>query len=632
MLVLVSSAIPSSTDAISLDADHTDESMTVSSSVGPLYLREGAEPVFGFFHSPSRHSPGASAVLICPPYGWDEICSYRSRRDWANDLAQAGFPTLRIDLPGTGDSGGSPCDPGLLSAWSAAVSSAAKHLRTMSGLDRVAAIGIGLGGLMACRAISEEAPIDELVLWAVPSRGRVLIRELSIFASLEDSAVGPVAEGDPAARPLADGYLCAGGFVMNAGTVQELERLDVCALEFPPGRVHRALMLDRDGISVDKRLHSRLEQSGISVSVASGDGYGAMMAKPHHARAPRGVFARVRSWLEEETGSTSAREATLGPGASAHPTPHRQSPIELSVGDVAIRETPFTVQQSTGNLFGILAEPADVPASELCAVILNAGAIRRIGPNRMWVEVARRWAALGVRTLRLDLEGIGDADGDAERFSELAELYVPQLVDQVCAALDAMQNRGVGCRFVLSGLCSGAYWSFHAARRDERVAAAFMLNPQALFWDESLEAARDLRRGLRSSSWRKLVRREVPLERMMALAWEAPFALPRRALAQRFARRRGENELNDALDELRDNGKVLRFIFSGNEPLYEELERDGYTERHDRWPNVSFEFVPGQVHTLRPLPSQRRAHEALDRALADMLGRTGGRWLPRASR
>jgi hypothetical protein len=418
---------------------------------------------------------------------------------------------------------------------------------------------------------------------------------------------------------------------MNAGTVQELERLEVGALEFPPGRVRRALILDRDGISVDKRLHSRLEESGISVTLASGDGYGAMMAKPHHARAPHGVFARVRSWLEEETGS-SALDVTRGPAASTHPTPSGPSPIELTVGDVAIRETPFTVQQSSGNLFGILAEPVDVPASELCAVMLNAGAIRRIGPNRMWVEAARRWATLGVRTLRLDLEGIGDADGDAERFSELAELYVPQLVDQVCAALDAMQNRGVGSRFVLSGLCSGAYWSFHAALRDERVVAAFMLNPKALFWDESLEAARDLRRGLRSSSWRRLVRREVPLERMMALAREAPFALPRRALAQRLARRRGESELNDALDELRDNGKVLRFIFSGNEPLYEEMERDGYTERHDRWPNVSFEFVPGQVHTLRPLLSQQRAHEALDRALADMLGRTGGRWPSKASR
>lgn len=133
--------------------------------------------------------------------------------------------------------------------------------------------------------------------------------------------------------------------------------------------------------------------------------------------------------------------------------------------------------------------------------MLNAGAIRHIGPNRMWVEIARRWAAHGVPTLRLDLEGIGDADGDGERFTELAELYVPELVGQVRAALDAIEARGVGRRFVLCGLCSGAYWAFQGALLDERVTAAFLLNPQALFWDPSLEITRDFRRGmLRASS------------------------------------------------------------------------------------------------------------------------------------
>jgi hypothetical protein len=149
-----------------------------------------------------------------------------------------------------------------------------------------------------------------------------------------------------------------------------------------------------------------------------------------------------------------------------------------------------------------------------------------------------------------------------------------------------------------------------------------MLNPRALFWDESLEASRALRRGvLRTSSWRKLLRRQVPLARMWDLVYRAPFALPRRALARRSARRRGENELEQALDRLRDNGKMLRFIFSGDEPLCEELELDGYMAGLGRWPNASVEFIPGRIHTLRPVQAQHGAHAALDRALADMLER-----------
>jgi alpha-beta hydrolase superfamily lysophospholipase len=604
-------------------------------STHPIYLRDGAGPVFGFFHAPAQSSAAAKAVLICPPFGWDEICSYRSRRDWARQLAHAGFPTLRIDLPGTGDSGGSPRDPEQLAAWTAAVGEAAERLRALSGSDRVAAIGIGLGGLVLCKAIAEDAPIDEVVLWAVPSRGRVLVRELRVFASLEDSALGAVADRELGPAPLPDGYVWAGGFVLTPETAGELDRLDVCALPLPKGRPGRALLLDRDGVSVDAPLQAHLEGNGASVTVEPGKGYGAMMAQPHQALPPHAVFERVSAWLREGTAAEPARAAIQAPTASASGLHESVLPedglhegdeegIELSVDDVRIRETPIAVPHPRAQLFGVLTEPVDAPPAPLAAVLLNAGAIRRIGPNRMWVEAARRWAALGVSTLRLDLEGIGDAEGDPERLTDLAELYTQELVDQVCAALDALERRGVGRRFVLGGLCSGAYWSFHAALRDERVVAALMLNPQALFWDESLEASRALRRGvLRTSSWRKLLHGQVPLERLRDLVRRAPLALPRRALARRAARRRGENELEAALDRLRDTGKVLRFVFSGNEPLCEELELEGFLDRLERWPNMSVEFIPGRIHTLRPLQAQQGAHEALDRALSDMLERAG---------
>ena len=68
---------------------------------------------------------------------------------------------------------------------------------------------------------------------------------------------------------------------------------------------------------------------------------------------------------------------------------------------------------------GILTEPVG-PAVDLCAVWLNAGPQRRIGPNRMWVETARRWAALGVPSVRVDLAAIGDADGDSRSCSMCA--------------------------------------------------------------------------------------------------------------------------------------------------------------------------------------------------------------------
>jgi pimeloyl-ACP methyl ester carboxylesterase len=594
----------------------------------PLYLGEGSGAVFGVLHEPAATNASALAVLICPPFGWDDICSYRSRRDWATQLAAAGHPTLRIDLPGSGDSAGSPRDPGRLAAWSGAVALASERLRAIPGCERVAAIGVGMGGLAIGMAIAADAPIDEIVLWATPARGRALVRELRAFSRLESAAFDePAAEE---ASPLPAGYAGVGGFVLSAETVRDLEALDLAAETAPRGRVTRALLLERDGIAVDARLRDHLTEMGVSVTTAPGPGFGAMMAKPHVARSPTEVFARVRSWLEQSpadaavttpprgsaTGAVEAGGGAEETGTSAD-GPLDGPSLDLDVAGVTVRETPLRFQRPFGDLFAILAEPPPARANSggVCVVMLNAGAIRRIGPNRMWVEIARRWAARGVPTLRLDLEGIGDADGDGERFSELAELYVPELVAQVRAALDALEARG-GCRrFVLCGLCSGAYWAFQGALLDERVTAAFLLNPKALFWSPALEIARDFRRGmLRPSSWRSVMRGEVPLERIGTFVRQAPFVLPRRGLARRSARAERER-IPRALDRLRDGDKLIRLLFSGNEALHEELELDGVLGELDRWPNLAVEPIPGNVHTLRPLRSQRAAHEALDRAL-----------------
>lgn len=595
--------------------------MSAPRRVVPIYLRNGPEPIFALLNAPPEDSAIATPVLIIPPFGWDDICSYRSRRDWAVQLAANGHATLRIDLPGTGDSGGSIHDPNRLAAWTGAVIMAAERLRDITGSDRLTAIGIGLGGLLIFEALSQGAQIDELVLWAVPASGRTFLRELRVFARLEDSELDTTGELEPS--PVPEGSTGAGGFLLSAETTKALREIDIGTHVLRAGQVTRALLLGRDGIGIDQGLADCLEGMGATVTQDSGAGYGAMMAKPHLARAPTKIFAHVSSWLEERP------SVTVGPAAIEEPAAieprgasDRADAIELSIGDARIRETPLTVAQPFGDLFGILSEPVDAPQAQLCVVMLNAGAIRRVGPNRMWVEAARRWAARGVPTLRLDLEGIGDADGDSDRFTELAELYVPELVDQARAALDALRARGFQGRFVLMGLCSGAYWSFHGALRDDRVVAAFMLNPRALFWDPALETARDLRRGvLRTSSWPKILRGEVPLARMIALALDAPFMLPRRAIRQRRARRGGD-ELDRALDRLRDDDKRLRFIFSGNEPLYEEFGLEGRLDQLDCWPNVSLELIPGHDHTLRPFLAQQRAHEALDRVLEEELKRS----------
>ena len=124
-----------------------------------------ADLVFGVLHEPVGGFSGLGVVLV-PPFGWDEACSYRPRRAWADRLAAEGHRALRIDLPGTGDSGASPRDPDRLEAWTLAVDDAARWLRSEAGCSEVAVIGLGLGGMLGHRAVER---VRRSMPW---SRGR----------------------------------------------------------------------------------------------------------------------------------------------------------------------------------------------------------------------------------------------------------------------------------------------------------------------------------------------------------------------------------------------------------------------------------------------------------------------------
>jgi len=582
-----------------------------------VYVDAKPEPVFGLLHPAAAGHERGVAVLMCAPFGWDDAASYRSRRAWAEQLAEAGHPVLRFDLPGTGDSGGSPHDPALLEAWTDAVAESASWLRATTGAGRVAAIGLGLGGMLAAHATTRGAAIDDLVLWAVPARGKTLVREMRAFARLIDAELSRHESDDAASAAgppaLPEGALAVSGFLLSAETAAALAGLDLTAAALPDASAHRVLMLERPGMGVDEGLRDHLRQSGADVRVMPGPGYAAITDHPQHRRPAISEFGAVASWLEEAGSPVSP------PGAGL---PSEQPQIELDAGGVRIRETPITIEQPAGRLFGILAEPVELAPANICAVLLNSGAIRRIGPNRMWVEIARRWAARGVATVRIDLEGIGDADGDSGPYEDTGKLYSDTLTDQTLAVLDALEQRGLPPRFLLSGLCSGAFWSFHAALRDDRVRAAFMLNLRAVFWDDSLDAARDARRAaklLRGTgvSWRKALR-AISVARLAGLARvtiRTITGLPRRAAMRRAEARR----VDDAFDRLRDTGKTALFVFSNGEDLHEELEQAGHFDELERWPNMRLERAPGWDHDLRPPTSQKRAHEIVDEALERLL-------------
>ena len=587
----------------------------------PMYLDLSTDPAFGVYHAPAA-GPVGTAVLLCPPWGWDDISSYRSRLVWAEDLAAAGHPTLRIDLPGTGDSAGSAADPDRIGASIAAVAAATSWLRATSGADRVAVIGLGLGGLVAARALADAAPIDDLVLWAVPATGRNFIRQQRAFANMQGSRFSLTGEPEPAVLPT--GWMEVNGFVLSAETIAAIEAIRL--VDLPAPGLQRALLLEQDGLVVDPDLHRHLSDEGVEVSVRPGAGWGAMTFHPEQPAPPRAVFDTVREWLAEPP----ARVVPLR-APSAMTIPAVSSELDLSIDGVAVRETPLFVDGPSGRGCGILTRPTAGSSQPLGAVFLNAGAVRRIGPNRIWVDTARRWAARGIVTLRIDLEGIGDSDGDGSRYRDVGEFFRPELGDQIGRFIEAFVARGHGPRILVAGLCAGGYWAFHTAARDPRVTAALLLNPGLLEWHPDLLTSRDaarLRRLREVAWWRRILRGQVRASRIRAIA-AAALVRGRRRLMKMPRRMTGRGRLDATLglspaiilDGLRSSETTVLMAFSADEALHAELARAGLFSQMDRWPNMRLEALVGRDHTLRPITAQWAAAALLDRELDRELAR-----------
>jgi pimeloyl-ACP methyl ester carboxylesterase len=160
--------------------------------------------------------------------------------------------------------------------------------------------------------------------------------------------------------------------------------------------------------------------------------------------------------------------------------------VRLGDGQMAtVRESPVQVPTGTGvSMFAMLAQPDRAARAKggPAVLMLNPGAVHHIGPNRLWVRLARQWAARGITVLRLDLSGVGDSP--ARPGATENTVYSEHALQDVAAALDYLRTElGAGeCHLV--GLCSGAYHALKATIAGQPVASAIIINPLVYFWKE----------------------------------------------------------------------------------------------------------------------------------------------------
>ncbi len=583
------------------------------------------EPIYGVLHAPRSSARTRVAALILPPFGVDDEYSYRPRRDWATSLAEAGVTAARIDFPGTEDSVGSPFASNRLGSWVDATVQVAHWLRERTGCDRLVVVGISVGGLIGYQAISAGAPFDDLILWGVRASGRAHLRELRALAAM---IAGEIVEPIENTRTAA-GDFWLGGHMMSTETAEALSGLNLLEAPLPEAELRRVLLVGRDAHGVDEKLARGITESGADLTVIDADDYRLLISQPDWGWSPAETISASIEWLQaapDAAYTPTHREPTLE-------TPKVRDSVVFDFDGVRIRERLFEVNTSEGRLTGVISEPVAGGPAPLCLVLLSAGALRRTGPSRIYVEMARHAAAGGIPAARFDFPGVGDSDGGRVKAYERRPADDPGPLTALSEVYDHLHALGFADRFVGAGLCLGGYFAIRTILEDERVIGGISINSPALLWTNA-HAKRGVRWFASVSGTQELdvAERSADPDRsglLRGIARHAghvrraiEFRLGNKAmhleLLWRFEHRANISGASKTLDQLDRNGAKVLFLFSGNETVPRILGLSRLAARIDRSPNVALEHLQTGDHNLRPLRIQELVLDRVSSVLRDV--------------
>lgn len=617
----------------SQEASPGSQTRTAAPSPGrseALFFGHPDRPLFGWLHLP--HSDSAEparprsplGLLICNPFGNEAICAHRSLRHIAERACRNGLPVLRFDYEGTGDSAGEDRDPHRVAAWLDSLTRAADELRYRTGVDRLCFLGIRLGATLAATVAAQRDDVESLIAIAPVVSGKSYVREMRLLQRAME------AKRDASPESSQD-VLEAAGFVLSAATQAALGKLDLKQLEKPPAP--EVLVIERAEMPGDGGWTRHLQAQGATVTRKTVPGYAEMMLDSHESVVPEEMLTTTFDWLLQRQPSQPV--PTVGtlltpphvPRTGA--THHRPELLPQNPPDAREAIVHFG---EDGELFGIVTWAPDTSPGghDKAIVLVNSGAVHRIGPNRLYVTLARHFCRQGYLVLRMDITGLGDSP--PRQGSDENVVYSKHAVQDIAAALDYLRREHDITRVHAMGLCSGAYHAFKGAVAGLPLTAVTLINPLTFFWKDGMSlkyaehrVAGDIVRyrtnAFRVGSWLKLLRGKVSvweLSQVLARRMRTLLLIPIRAVARLL----GTPLKDDLPAELRAivrHGIQLHFVFSATDPGHDLLTTLGgrTVSQLSHRGALKIQTIDGADHTFTAAAARAALIGALDRTLHD---------------
>ncbi len=258
----------------------------------PFFFGPPGKALFGNYHESAPGQDRDCGILLCAPAGQEYIRSHRAFRQLALRLSRVGFPVLRFDYYGCGDSSGDD-DQGTLSQWLADVAAASAELKKRSGADRLCLMGLRLGGALALLAAARRDDVAGLALWEPAINGQAYVAELAIqhrdalwryFAKPEQQA-----NGHQSAELL--------GFPLTDSMLADLEKLDLLGARRKPAA--QTLILESDDSALARQLGDHLRGLGSQVAHQIIPSPRIWAEDPDKALVPHPVLQAIVTWANE---------------------------------------------------------------------------------------------------------------------------------------------------------------------------------------------------------------------------------------------------------------------------------------------------------------------------------------------
>lgn len=404
-----------------------------------------------------------TGVLLCRPWGHDEVCSRKFYKILADAIAEAGFPTLRFDYPGTVDSIDPDADHGL-DTWMDAADKSADLLRKL-GCKRIVVFGLAFGTVIAHHLVRTRKDLSGAIFAAPLASGRRFIRETKLSEKLLYET-----EQIPLTRMDADQTSILGN-VMPPRVATDLSKFKLDC----PDNLNElpVLCFARENIKGDQDFASLLSSQCSNATVSDFPEFADLTVEVLTSKVPYKMVGTVVDWMRETQEATSSAAVKIDL-ANLKPT---------AVSDT-YRETASYLDVADKRLMIVATEP---PAgTDVGAVFIfgnTGGYDHHGGLARNSVHAARTLAEHGVASIRFDSVNTGDSYPDLPVGQEV--LYTPVSIEDFQHMVDFASEKWSG-PITLVGRCSSAYAAFHTAADDSRVRQLVLVNQLKFIWDKDV--------------------------------------------------------------------------------------------------------------------------------------------------